>query len=80
MTRLTLGLLLLTACTQPTGPSLDAGSTRPALACQTSDRTCSATDARVCFTWCNTVEVDADEPDPEVTACAGRVGCSAVCE
>lgn len=75
MTRTIIALaLLLTGCIDST----DTGVATAALTCRTSDKTCTE-DGRVCAIWCDRVQVDADEPEPEVTACEGREGCTAVC-
>jgi len=72
-----LAILALCGCVGDDGPR-DAGVTTQPIVCRTADRTCSP-DGRVCSVWCDKVEIDADEPEPEITACGGRDGCSAVC-
>lgn len=72
----TLTTLLLVAC----AAHVDDGATQPALyRCTSRETTCSATDERVCFEWCETETLCTAE-DPVWVLCGDREACDAECE
>jgi hypothetical protein len=50
----------------------------PLFVCDSREVTCSPTDARVCFTWCETGEV-VRSATPEADVCGGREACEVEC-
>jgi hypothetical protein len=46
--------------------------------CDSREVTCSPTDARVCFTWCETGEL-VRSATPERDVCGGREACEVEC-
>ena len=50
----------------------------PLYSCDSRERTCSPTDARVCYTWCEKGE-QVRSATPELDVCGGREACEVEC-
>jgi hypothetical protein len=67
--------LVVSACASNKSP--DAAQV-PLFSCDSKEVTCSPTDARVCFTWCEKGEM-VRSATPELDVCGGRDACEVEC-
>jgi hypothetical protein len=75
MKSLVLFLVVVSACVSSEEPE---SAQVPLFACDSRERTCSPTDARVCFVWCSTGE-QVRSATPELDVCGGREACDVEC-